>query len=94
PSFTVPQAVYDHFQELVAAKEKQYQCWLEMWASYQQQYPQLAAQLMNDEFKLSDDALNYQPGEKIATRLVCDDALQEIAAESDVLGRGCGPGQL
>lgn len=88
PSFTVPQAVYDHFQELVAAKEKQYQRWLEMWASYQQQYPQLAAQLMNDEFKLSDDALNYQPGEKIATRLVCDDALQEIARQNPMFWGG------
>ena len=43
---------------------------------------------MNDEFKLSDDALNYQPGEKIATRLVCDDALQEIARQNPMFWGG------
>lgn len=88
PDFTVPQSIYDHFKRLVTEKQTQYEHWQEMWQSYQAQYPELVQQLKQRQFNLDDEALNYQPGEKIATRLVCADVLQQVAKQNKTFWGG------
>lgn len=85
--FHVPTEVYDHFRETVAStgatKEQE---WNGLFASYKEEYPELAAQfeaVMNNELPEGWDKTlpTYEVGSKVATRNSSGAAINAIAQE-------------
>lgn len=84
-AFHVPVEVYEHFNQTVKlAGESKEQEWNELFAQYQTEYPELAAQLLaaiNQELptNFSEVLPKYELGSKVATRNSSGVAINDIA---------------
>ncbi|MGG1863674.1 transketolase [Bacillus safensis] len=85
--FHVPSEVYDHFKEAVKdAGQKKEAAWNELFAQYEKEYPELAAQLkLAIEGKLPDnwdqEVPVYEAGSSLASRASSGEVLNGIAKQ-------------
>ncbi|KAB3536186.1 transketolase [Bacillus safensis] len=85
--FHVPSEVYDHFKEAVKdAGEKKEAAWNELFAQYEKEYPELAAQLkLAIEGKLPEnwdqEVPVYEAGSSLASRASSGEVLNGIAKQ-------------
>lgn len=84
--FYVPEEVRSHFADLKAAGEKKEQEWNQLFAAYQQQYPELAMELQSAlEGKLPEgwdqDLPVFEEGQKLATRAASGKMIEHISGK-------------
>lgn len=86
PPFTVPEAVYRHWRDLVADRAAARTSWLERFERYQRDEPDRAAEFERVmSARLPDGWLgalpSFPPGSRIATRVSAGQALNALAAK-------------
>lgn len=86
--FEFPKEITDNFDKCVAAKKPAYDAWKKMYDEYTSKYPEDAKHLTSA--KLDTDGLksSFKPGDEVATRVACNDALQQLAAKNPQLWGG------
>ncbi|KGH87827.1 transketolase [Oenococcus oeni] len=82
--FEIPKDVYDLFNDSHKAKDKYYENWQNSFKLYEESFPELAAQLKNDDLSLNTDGLKLAENndQELATRVSSSEVMQQIADQN------------
>lgn len=86
--FEYPDGVEDRFGQYVDGKKDAYDAWKQLAGKYAADYPEEYKQLTATELDTSAVKDDYENGSEIATRVVGNDVLQELAAKNPQLWGG------
>lgn len=78
--FQVEEDVYNHYDHFINQKIADYHAWQKLFNHYQEQFPELAASLQDNQLHLPAGAVKFTPGEIIATRNASATVMQALAA--------------
>lgn len=81
--FKVAEDVYNHYDQFINEKASAYHDWQKLFKQYQAEYGQEATELQNSHLSLDDRAVNFSPGDMIATRNASSTVMQALAKQNN-----------